>query len=62
MRRQTTLTELKRLGDEVFAEAQATIDTALRIADDCRRLTEELRRSKEEFRQSRASASAATAS
>ncbi len=53
MQRQLTLTELKCLGDEAFAEARATIDTALRIALDCRLLTAELRRSGEEFRRSR---------
>lgn len=62
MQRQLTLSELKRLADEAFADAQTTIETALRIADDCRRLTAELKRSKEEFRQGTASARAATAS
>ena len=64
MKRQRTLTELKRLGDETFADAQATIDTAVRIAHNCRLLTAELRRTKAEFRrgQSLAFASKATAS
>lgn len=46
MQRERTLRELKRLGDEAFLEAQDVIDTARRIALDCRLLTADLRRSK----------------
>ena len=48
---QRTLTELKRLGDKAFAEAQDAIDTARQLACECRQLNAELRRSKEEFLQ-----------
>ena len=51
MQKQRTLTELRCLADETFAEAHATIDTARQIASNCRRLTGDLRRSREELRQ-----------
>ena len=45
------LTELKRLGHAVFADAQATIDTAHQIVRDCRRMRAELTYSTDELKQ-----------
>ena len=46
-----TLTELKRLGDAVFADAQAAIDTAHQIVRDCKRMAAELTYSRDDLEQ-----------
>lgn len=50
MQRQRTLRELKCLGDEAFAEAQATIDTARQLTRECRQMNAQLRQSVDEFK------------
>jgi len=49
MHKQRTFTELKRIGDEAFAEAQAAIDRARDIVHECRQLNADLRLTIAEF-------------
>lgn len=47
---QRTFTELKRLGDEAFADAQATIDMARQLTRECRQMNSDLRQSIDAFK------------
>jgi hypothetical protein len=44
MESQRTFAQLKLMGDEAFADAQAAIDTARQIARDCRELNSAVKR------------------
>ena len=53
MRKELTFLELKRLGDQAFAEAHAAIDTARQIAHNSSELNAELKRTIKDFKQLR---------